>query len=68
MDPLLLSTCKQVRAEASSVYGKNRLEIQLMNLNITKVTNWKRLSPPRMALYQDSEMELSMFLGNWDDG
>lgn len=63
MDPPLLGTCKQIRAEASGVYGKNRLEIQLMNLNITKVTNWMGLSPPRMALYEGSEMELSMFLG-----
>lgn len=64
MGPPLLSICKQIREEASSVYGKNHLEIQLMNLNITKVTSWMGLSPPRMALYQGSEMELSMVLGS----
>jgi hypothetical protein len=40
-----------------------------MNLNITKVTDWMGLSAPRMALYQGSEMELSIFMGDWgDDG
>lgn len=64
-DPPLLSTCKQIRAEASGIYGKNRLEISLLSFDITKVTNWMRLSPPRVALYEKSEIGLTTFGGNW---
>ncbi|GAB7330100.1 hypothetical protein MBLNU13_g01783t1 [Cladosporium sp. NU13] len=40
MNPPLLGTCKRIRTEASSVYGKNHLKIVSKNLNITKATNW----------------------------
>lgn len=57
-DPPLLATCKQIRSEASSIYGENHLEMSLYNLDITKVTRWMRLSPPRVALYANSSMFL----------
>lgn len=59
----MLSTCKQIRAEASSIYGKNDLRISLTDLDITRVTNWMRLSPPRVALYEDSELFLNHLSG-----
>jgi hypothetical protein len=63
-DPPLLSTCKQIRVGASSIYGENRLEVQTYNLNITKITDWMRLSPPRVALYKKSELYLSIMSGS----
>jgi hypothetical protein len=66
-DPPLTATCKQIRKEASSVYGKNHLEIHLQNLKITKVTDWMQLSQPRMALYQGAEMVITIFNGDWGE-
>ena len=61
VDPPLLGTCKQIRTEASEVYGKNYFKIVLKNLNITKITSWMGLSLPRMALYESAEMAIAMF-------
>ena len=66
-DPPLLSTCKQIRAEASGVYGKNHLRITVFNLNITRLTKWMRLSPPRVALYENSELILTTVSGKHMD-
>jgi hypothetical protein len=42
----------------------NHLQVQLYNLDITKITDWMRLSPPRVALYKESELYLSIISGS----
>lgn len=58
-----MSTCKQIRAEASDIYGKNRLEVCLFNFNVTRLVDWMRDSPPRLALYENLEVFLTTLSG-----
>ena len=63
-DPPLLSTCKQIRAEASSIYSMNNLSLDVYNLDITKLVRWLGSSPPRWALYLNADLILIMIVGH----
>lgn len=65
--PALLQTCKQIRAEASSIFfAENSLVVFVRNFDIRRVVRWLDLSPARDELYRNSEVVLKVFLDSVD--